>query len=103
MDLVNQITTKPNVNEARQGLGEIYISMNTSCKPYPYGFISFASIALLKQLSISEMFDSIEVEVSSCVYELGCKRNLIINMMQLYHYLIYYHVSLLFLIMPTVL
>lgn len=74
--LVNQITTKPNVNEARQGLGEIYISMNTSCKPYPYGFISFASIALLKQLSISEMFNSIEVEVSSCVYELGCKKEL---------------------------
>lgn len=71
--LINQLTTNPNIKKARAGLGK-YASLNSSCKPYPFGFISFSAISLLIQLDITD-FKEMIVEVSSRVKTLGSNNN----------------------------
>lgn len=66
--LIKQIAAKPALQKARKG----QLSLNTSCKPYPYGFISFSAIALLLKIDIDyRIIDKIIVEVSSRVKNLG--------------------------------
>lgn len=66
--LIKQIVAKPALQKARKG----QLSLNTSCKPYPYGFISFSAIALLLKIDIDyRIIDKIIVEVSSRVKNLG--------------------------------
>ena len=66
--LIKQIAAKPALQKARKGQW----SLNTSCKPYPYGFISFSAIALLLKIDIDyRIIDKIIVEVSSRVKNLG--------------------------------
>lgn len=70
--LIQQITTNSAIEKARKGLGKEYLSLNSSCKPYPYGFISFSAIALLMQIDIDfHNIKEITVEVSSRVKQLG--------------------------------
>jgi 2-methylcitrate dehydratase PrpD len=46
--------------------------MNTSCKPYPYGFISFSAIELLLNINVDvNSINHIDVKVSSRVKLLG--------------------------------
>lgn len=66
--LIKQIAAKPALQKGRKG----QLSLNTSCKPYPYGFISFSAIALLLKIDIDyQIIDKIIVEVSSRVKNLG--------------------------------
>ena len=66
--LIKRIAAKPALQKARKG----QLSLNTSCKPYPYGFISFSAIALLLKIDIDyRIIDKIIVEVSSRVKNLG--------------------------------
>lgn len=70
--LIQQMTSNPNIKKARDGIGKTYFSMDSSCKPYPFGFISFSAIALLEQVNIDDRnIDEIIVEVSSRVKMLG--------------------------------
>ena len=70
--LIKQITSHPDIHLARQGLGQKKLSLQSSCKPYPYGFISFSAIALLTRLEINtDDIKTITVEVSSRVKMLG--------------------------------
>lgn len=70
--LIYSITSNPNVALAKANLKERLISMETVCKPYPYGFISFACIDIIKNVEI-DLFNlkSIKVEVSPMVKRLG--------------------------------
>lgn len=74
--LIKQITTKPAIQKAREGLGQIHMLVNSSCKPYPYGFIGFSAISLLLQLDIDyHCVEKIVVEVSPRVKSLGSNAN----------------------------
>lgn len=69
--LICQITDAPAINTALKGLSQTFISMQSSCKMYPYGFISYAAIASLKNKHITYEIESITVEVSPYVALLG--------------------------------
>lgn len=70
--LIKQITNHPAIEKARKNLGKEYLSLYSSCKPYPYGFISFSAIALLGQMNIDkDNIEKITVEVSPRVKQLG--------------------------------
>lgn len=47
---INQITSSANIDEAIDGLGERYYTEDTSCKPFPYGFIGHAVISCCNDL-----------------------------------------------------
>lgn len=74
--LINQITPTPHIKEAMQGLHQELLSMQTSCKLYPYGFISYAILSTLKDINDDlTKCSKIVVEVSKQVYQLGKNRN----------------------------
>lgn len=74
--LINQITHTPHIKEAMQGLNQELLSMQTSCKLYPYGFISYATLSTLKDINDDlTKCSKIVVEVSKQVYQLGKNRN----------------------------
>jgi 2-methylcitrate dehydratase PrpD len=67
--LIKQINPNIHIN---QQVKHSFISMNTSCKPYPYGFISFSAIELLLNINVDvDSIDYIDVKVSSRVKLLG--------------------------------
>ncbi|MBQ9152958.1 MAG: MmgE/PrpD family protein [Solobacterium sp.] len=51
--------------------GRIWYCLDTSCKPYPYGFISFAVIGALEKLSVPERIDEVDIDVSPRCAMLG--------------------------------
>ncbi len=68
--LFYMIAKNPNRKEALDGLGSQLISKQTVCKPYPYGFISFAMIDCLKQIPpLSPM--PVTIELSPRCLHLG--------------------------------
>ena len=70
--LIKQITNNPAIQKASDGLGQSHMASHISCKPYPYGFISFGAISLLMQLDIDfQSINNLTVEVSSRVKNLG--------------------------------
>lgn len=48
--LINQLTQSANIDEALLDLGERYFAQDTSCKPFPYGFIAHAVIGCCNEL-----------------------------------------------------
>lgn len=74
--LIRQITQNPHLKEAMQGLNQELLSMQASCKLYPYGFISYAILSTLKDIGDDlTKCSTIVVEVSKQVYQLGKNRN----------------------------
>lgn len=71
MGMVNLVTDSPAYEEALKGLGETLISREVSCKPYPYGFISFAVLECLSQLKPHRDIEELILEVSDRVAVLG--------------------------------
>lgn len=70
--LIKQISSQPAIPKARKGLKTELISLNSSCKPYPYGFIAFGAIALIEQLDIDyQCINDVVIEVSTRVKKLG--------------------------------
>lgn len=49
--LIRQLAQTPNVADALSRLGHVGICETTSCKPYPYGFIAYASVDCCEQLN----------------------------------------------------
>lgn len=68
--LIYMITESPNWKEALEGLGNKFLSKDTVCKPYPYGFISFAMIDCLKEIPKRSPVP-VTIEVSSRCMHLG--------------------------------
>ncbi|MDO4520603.1 MAG: MmgE/PrpD family protein, partial [Erysipelotrichaceae bacterium] len=71
LGMVNLVTEKPAYEQALAGLGEILISREVSCKPYPYGFISFGVLECLSQLKPHEDIQDVALEVSERAAMLG--------------------------------
>lgn len=70
--LILQITKTPHIEEAKKEFNQL-ISMQVSCKPYPYGFISYGILSILNEIDITNC-SKIEIEVSKQVYQLGKNR-----------------------------
>lgn len=68
--LMYLIAKNPNRKEALEDLGTKFISKETVCKPYPYGFISFAMIDCLKEIP-KQSPTPLRIEVSSRCMHLG--------------------------------
>ena len=71
MGMVNLVTDHPAYEEALKGLGETLTSREVSCKPYPYGFISFGVLECLSQLKPHRDIEEVTLEVSDRVALLG--------------------------------
>lgn len=75
LGLVSQIASKPAIRAATEGLGQSFQSEATACKPYPYGFISFALIeccvGLVAQTERVAMARKVVIEVSATAARLG--------------------------------
>ncbi|WP_028710350.1 MmgE/PrpD family protein [Paracoccus pantotrophus] len=75
MGLLRQIAPTPAVSAAGAGLGQVFQSEATACKPYPYGFISFALIdcctALSPRVTGPDDIAKVEAEVSTAAARLG--------------------------------
>lgn len=73
LGMVNQITETPCELQALAGLGKELICRKVSCKPYPYGFISFGVLECLSHLQPQEEIEEVILEVSERVSILGKK------------------------------
>ncbi|MBQ7992018.1 MAG: MmgE/PrpD family protein [Solobacterium sp.] len=71
MGMVNLVTDNPAYEEALEGLGETLISKEVSCKPYPYGFISFGVLECLSHLHPHKDIEEVILEVSERAALLG--------------------------------
>lgn len=75
--LIRLLAPEPNINAVVDGLGEYYVCEDTSCKPYPYGFVATAVIAscleLRKKIQAEHLslLDRIELQVSPISAKLG--------------------------------
>ena len=76
--LFHLIAKNPNWKDALDGLGSQLISRQTVCKPYPYGFISFAMIDCLKQVP-KQSAVPVTIEVSPRCMHLGSNSNPVNN------------------------
>lgn len=72
--LITQITKTPNIHDALKDLGNKFIFKECSCKPYPFGFIAFACIDAIKEISISNKIQAIEIEVNENITTLGSNK-----------------------------
>jgi 2-methylcitrate dehydratase PrpD len=71
MGMVHLVTDQPAYEEALAGFGETLISREVSCKPYPYGFISFGVLECLAQLKPHKEIQEVTLEVSGRAAMLG--------------------------------
>jgi 2-methylcitrate dehydratase PrpD len=74
--LFNAINPDAPYEEVFKGLGDTYVCETTACKPFPFGFISFAVIqccidAAEKLKQAGKAFDKVELYVSPTSYTLG--------------------------------
>ena len=70
--LVRTITKNPAINSAGNDFNHNFLSMKVSCKPYPYGFIAFATIAALSKVNVNiSKIKEVKVMVSPRVKQLG--------------------------------
>lgn len=71
LGMIHQVSETPAFDEALKDLDTHYVSMETSCKPYPYGFIAFAPIACVKHSIKAEEIHRVILDVSPRVKALG--------------------------------
>ena len=71
LGLIYQVTDQPAIEEGMKDLGKRFISMETSCKPYPYGFISFGAIEACMGIPKCDKIDTVIAEVSERCALLG--------------------------------
>lgn len=69
---IYQLCSKPNIEESIKDLGTKYISQEVICKPYPFGFISYACIDSLLNCTIDyHTIHDITIEISPMAKRLG--------------------------------
>lgn len=71
LGLIHQVSDHPAVEEGMKDFGKRYISMDASCKPYPYGFISFGVIEACINKTEYGKIEKIIAEVSERCALLG--------------------------------
>lgn len=69
------IAKTPDCDRGSEGVGETWVSAETSCKPYPFGFVAYAAIDAALELadgmrSVTPL-RTLEVTVSPCAAQLG--------------------------------
>ena len=69
--LVRQVAPEPALGEASVGLGTDWVSLQTSVKPYPFGFVAFAAVDAACALDLGGGSKRLDVFVSPRAEQLG--------------------------------
>lgn len=69
--LVLQVASEPACERALVGLGTHWVSMQTSAKPYPFGFVAFAAVDAARELDLADGAKHLDVFVSPRAAQLG--------------------------------
>ena len=69
--LVRQVAPEPACERAFADLGVHWVSMHTSAKPYPFGFVAFAAVDAARELDLAAGAKRLDVFVSPRAAQLG--------------------------------